>query len=258
MSGAKQKLIAWLNSQLGYHELPDNNTKYADTDVDTKLYGFDMHNAPWCDYFVDFAFIQCFGFEKGAAMTYQQPNGSALCSASAGYYKQNCAWYPTPEIGDQIFFYYSGDINHTGIVVDITSSYITTIEGNSSDSVKKNQYRLNDNSIAGYGRPKWSLVECECEESADEENDVPIQHRRTYFHLERGDGMNNPIPQVKAWQILLNAWGYGLEADGEFGDQTYASTLAWQELCKETYCGDVEVNGAVDEDDWIEIIKIPY
>lgn len=82
-------------------------------------------------------------------------------------------------------------------------------------------------------------------------------HLRSDFRIERGDGMNNPLPQVQAWQLMLNSWGYGIEADGEFGDLTYAATLAWQERCKETYGGDVEVNGVVDQDDWAEIIRIP-
>lgn len=254
MMDAKQKLLAWLYSQLGYHESGDNNTKYADADYDTRLYGFDMHGQPWCDYFVDYAFIHCFGYDIGTAMTYQHPNGSAACRISAEYYKNNKAFFNRPEVGDQIFFYSGGDINHTGIVVEVTNATVTTIEGNSSDSVKKNTYYLTDNSIAGYGRPNWSLVEDEEEPLTELGQQTNL---RTYFHLEKGDGMNDPKPQVKAWQIFLNAWGYGIEPDGEFGDLTHAATTMWQKKCKEVYGGDVEVNGIVDEDDWLEIVKVP-
>lgn len=92
-------------------------------------------------------------------------------------------------------------------------------------------------------------------------------HRRTYFHLEYGDGIKTkenpkakPSPQVKAWQNLLICWGYEKDlgksgADGEFGTLTMLATQKWQEKAK-GIGADVEVNGIVDEDDWKEIIRI--
>ena len=98
------------------------------------------------------------------------------------------------------------------------------------------------------------------DEPAEDEDPEIIHpmHRRTYFHLEYGDGIGNPKPQVKAWQNLLICWGYDLGkygADGEFGTLTMLATQKWQEKAK-GIGADVEVNGIVDEDDWKEIIEV--
>jgi hypothetical protein len=157
---AKRELCLWAEQQLGYHEGDGNNNKYADTPGLAEMYGWTPQNQPWCDVFVDSGFIGCFGLLAACAMTYQPlGNGSALCRQSAQYYKDAGAFYHTPELGDQIFFYSAGDINHTGIVVGVATGSVTTIEGNSSDMVAERVYSVSDSKIAGYGRPNWSVVE---------------------------------------------------------------------------------------------------
>jgi hypothetical protein len=97
-------------------------------------------------------------------MTYQTVGkGSALCSASASFYQKNNAFYNYPQPGDQVFFYSNGAINHTGLVESINGSEenwssFTTIEGNTNDQVDRHTYKRGDSRIAGFGRPKWSLV----------------------------------------------------------------------------------------------------
>jgi len=266
---AKQKLVDWCRSQIGYHEGYDGSNKYADGQWDVKLYGFSAGTVPWCDVFVDAAYIACFGYEDATAMTYQRPSGFAACSLSADAYKRNGAFYREPEVGDQIFFFYGGAINHTGIVVEVNGDSIVCVEGNYSDSVCRTQYKWKgDNIIAGFGRPNWAVVaepESIVSDDADDGIDDTIESeefdiihpkfRRTYLHLEYGDGMGMPIAQVRAWQALLQCWGYVLDADGEFGLDTDNATRQWQKYVKERG-GDVEVNGVVDEDDWREIINI--
>lgn len=173
---AKERWKRWLLEQVGYHEEGDNLTKYArDYDYDTRLYGFDMEGKPWCDWFSDLAYCVCFGFEIGAKMTYQWPSGSAACKTSASFYQQNDAWYHTPEVGDQVFFYYSGDINHVESVIEVNGGRFTTVGGNSSDMVKKNEYSLGDPKIAGFGRPNWyyTLKSLNKEDSKESENANP-------------------------------------------------------------------------------------
>lgn len=276
---AKQKLVDWCRSQIGYHEGYDGSNKYADGDWDTKLYGFPAGKVPWCDVFVDAAYIACFNYDPATAMTYQRPSGYAACSLSAAAYKRNGAFYMTPEVGDQIFFFYGGEINHTGIVIEVHDDIIVCVEGNFADSVCRTQYKWRekmqsnaDGNIAGFGRPNWSVV-AEPESTASDDTDDGIDDtieseefdivhptfRRTYLHLEYGDGNGNPLPQVKAWQNLLLCWGYDIGqygADGEFGLDTDNATRQWQKYVKDRG-GDVEVNGVVDEDDWIEIINLP-
>ena len=266
---AKQKLITWVRSQVGYHESWDGSNKYgSDGDWDQKLYGFEASNVAWCDVFVDYAFIHCFGYDEGTAMTYQKPAGYAACSLSADAYKRNGAFYQTPEVGDQIFFYYGNGINHTGIVVSVDGNNIQCVEGNYSDGVGLTRYQLGNSIIAGFGRPNWAVV-AEPESvnnngTFDDVDDTPtdIVHpdvRRSYMHLQYGDGMESlghiPSPQVRAWQSLLQCWGYVLDADGEFGSDTENATRQWQQKAQEIGA-DVEVNGIVDEDDWKEIIFV--
>lgn len=267
---AKQKLVDWCKSQIGYHEGYDGSNKYADGNWDVKLYGFSAINVPWCDVFVDAAYIACFGYSDATAMTYQQPSGYAACALSAEAYKRNGAFYHSPEVGDQIFFLYGGGINHTGIVVEVNGDEIVCVEGNYSDGVARTFYKWRIASqIAGFGRPNWAVVaepeSIASDDTVDADDDIvdseefDIIHpkfRRTYLRLEYGDGMGRPIAQVRAWQALLQCWGYVLDADGEFGLDTDNATRQWQKYVKERG-GDVEVNGVVDEDDWMEIINVP-
>ena len=152
---AKKKLIAVAMAEVGYHEGGNNYTKYAEDPRIAELYGWNVQNQPWCCTFVNWCFLQAFG-DIGAKMTY---GGSAACSAQADLYRKNRAFYTSrPEIGDQIFFYSNGGINHTGIVQEVNGSAIRTIEGNYSDKVSCCTYTIGNSVIAGYGRPKWSLA----------------------------------------------------------------------------------------------------
>lgn len=255
---AKQKLCKWCRNQVGYHEGLDGSNKYADGEWDMKLYGFSAVQVPWCDVFVDAAFIACFGYDKGTQMTFQKPSGFAACSLSADAYKRNGAFYTSPEEGDQIFFYYGGGINHTGIVVSVNFDTIQCVEGNYADGVSLTTYKTNNQIIAGYGRPDWAVVASDADKEEPQYDIIHPEYRRTYFHLEEGDGSITPMPQVKAWQNLLICWGFDLPqygADGGFGTETKNATIQWQKAVKEIGA-DVEVNGVVDEDDWKQIIFV--
>lgn len=259
---AKQKLVNWLNSQVGYHESWDGSNKYgADGDWDIRLYGWDASQVSWCDVFADYAYIHNFGFDLAVKMTFQEKEGSALCRRSAELYKQNGHWFKIPEVGDQIFFYYGGEINHTGIVVAVNGDNITCVEGNYSDGVGRTYYNWKiSNQIAGYGRPNWSLVQMTDEDypadipTVDDSPElVPNTDQRAYLHLSHGDGMNSPSHAVKAWQNLLLCWGFDLGrygADGEFGDMTLNATIQFQQRVG------LVPNGTVDEDSWKQAIYV--
>ena len=257
---AKQRLTNWCLSQVGYHESWDGTNKYgAESDWDTQLYGFDASKVAWCNWFTVYAFIFNFGYDLGTAMTYQVPEGSALCRRSAEFYKNNGAWYNFPELGDQVFFYYGGEINHTGIVVSVDGDKITCVEGNYSDGVGRTYYNWKiSNQIAGFGRPNWRLVlqeqgeDVEAGESDQKDDEVVIGHRG-YMHLAYGDGVNSPLPSVKAWQNLLICWGFSLApygADGEFGSLTQNATIQFQKAVG------LDPNGIVDEDSWKQAIYV--
>lgn len=239
---AKEKLIAWANSQIGYKEGANNYNKYAD--AVQKLYGWKPQNEPWCDTFVDAGFIECFGLALASKLTYQPiGKGSAACRYSAGFYSANEAFYNTPQVGDQIFFYYEGGINHTGIVTAVSGGLVYTVEGNTSDMVAKRVYATGSSVIAGYGRPDWTAVITEKEEPKETPTITGLPT------LRRGDKGE----VVRAAQFLLNGrkcscgiWG----ADGDFGNGTEAAVLAFQRR------NGIEADGIIGPATWAVLLGV--
>ena len=163
-------------------------------------------------------------------MTYQTlGSGSALCSTSASYYKAHNAYYNYPEVGDQVFFYISGGINHTGIVETVVGSgsnwtSITTIEGNSSDSVARRTYTKGNKTVAGFGRPKWSVVS---DTDKDETPIKPVDPQPISTVLRKG----SKGTEVRQLQEKLIQLGYDCGpdgADGDFGQNTYEAVKKFQ------------------------------
>lgn len=160
------KVINLAKAEVGYQEKAspgslDSKTANAGSNNYTK-YGKEMHAvypstmdypAAWCDCFVDWLFYKCFGKDKAMQM---------LCGRfddytynSVGMYKNAGRWYSSPKRGDQIFF---GGSGHTGIVTKVEGNTVYTIEGNKANAVREAKYDINNNSIIGYGRPKYELV----------------------------------------------------------------------------------------------------
>lgn len=234
---AKRKLCLWAEEQLGYHEGDGNNNKYAGTPGLAEMYGWNPQGQPWCDVFVDSGFIECFGLAAACAMTYQPMGaGSALCKQSAQYYKDVGAFYQRPEVGDQVFFYASGDINHTGIVVRVAGGSIVTVEGNSSDQVAERCYSAGDSKIAGYGRPNWAAVNLEGikDYGVGVEPGEPgiVEEQRSYAlsfpYLSKsctGDAVWVVQTLLQARNIYCGPWG----ADKDFGSDTEKAVRQFQQ-----------------------------
>ena len=173
---AIKAVVDLANAEVGYREKASNAqlddptgnagganwTKYArDLDALPNFYNGAKNGFAWCDIFVDWLFFKTFGEALGRQMLYQpEKSAGAGCLYSAGYYKQNNAFHRTnPRLGDQIFFSYSaGEYSHTGIIVDVNGNTITTVEGNTSDSVGRRTYETSNRSIAGYGTPNWEIA----------------------------------------------------------------------------------------------------
>ena len=174
---AINKVLDLAREEIGYHEKASNSqlndktansgganyTKYAEfLDSYAGFYNGPKQSFPWCDVFVDFLFVKTFGEKMGREMLCQpEKSMGAGCLYSAQYYKQAGRWHKNaPNPGDHIFFSYSaGEYSHTGIVEAVNGDTVTTIEGNTSDSVGRRTYNIANASIAGYGTPKWSLAE---------------------------------------------------------------------------------------------------
>ena len=258
---AINKLVAWCNGEVGYHEGENNWNKYAEDPLLTKLLGWKAQNEAWCDLWTDEGFIVCFGLENASKMTYQPiGKGSAACRKSAQYFKDNNAFfYRNPQVGDIIFFISAGAINHQGIVTGVSSLSVTSVEGNSSDQVSRRVRAINDVAIAGYGRPKWSVVAKEQESKPAEDSkpsaEIPVEDSKQTAKvsglpvLRRGDKGE----VVRAAQALLNVrgascgkWG----ADGDFGVATEAAVLAFQRRNK------LDADGIIGQNTWTALLGL--
>ena len=173
------QVIATAINEIGYREKASNYqlesksanagdnsyTKYANF-FDTQVPNF--YNGPkngydWCDMFVDWCMCSTFGVEKGRELLCQPlQSAGAGCIYSYGYYKAKGQVGTTPKIGAQVFFgSYEGGLYHTGLVEKFDSTYVYTIEGNTSssdsqyDSVARHTYKRVGGGIYGYGYPAY-------------------------------------------------------------------------------------------------------
>lgn len=217
---AVDKLLDWLNKQVGYKETPDNVNKYAEyLDSLEHIYNGKKNGFPWCDIFVDCGFIQCFGEADGLKMIYQPLRSlGAGAEFSAKYYKEHKAFYHTPEVGDQIFY---GNFDHTGMVVNVTGKTIVTIEGNYNNKVVKRTIKRSSSEIAGYGRPDWDIVVTEVirkytVKTGDTLSAIADKFGTTYQCLARINHISNPN---------LIYTGQVLDIDEPAGEKTYTVKL---------------------------------
>ena len=116
-------------------------------------YGFDTH-VDWCACFVSWCAEQC-GYIDGGII----PKFS-VCSDGVSWFSGNGQWQDRsyePSAGDIIFFDWDNDgvTDHVGIVEKCENGLVYTVEGNSGDACKQNQYAVGSGSIYGYGVPAY-------------------------------------------------------------------------------------------------------
>lgn len=247
------KVVAIALSQVGYKESGTNVTKYA-KDLDAiNWFNTKKQGTEWCDIFVDWCVWQASGEDKDRALKAlyepKKDNCGAGCKYSARYFRANNAWSKTARVGDQIFFGKEGSETHTGIVVAVGVSTISTVEGNKGNAVKKCSYSKNDSKIAGYGRIKY--------ESEPQPAPTPTPTPKgdkvmiELNVLKQGSKGN----EVKTLQRLLKELGYKgsdkkvLAIDGSFGSNTLYAVKAFQKASK------LEVDGSVGQKTWDKLLK---
>lgn len=216
----------------------NNYTKYAH-EIDTmypNFYNGRKNGYAYCDIFVDWCFIKAFGVEKAKELLCQPDKSSgAGCKYSMRYYRNKGQLYNSPVVGDQIFFGSGDNISHTGLVYDVDSVYVYTVEGNTSSAsgvianggaVEKKKYSLSYGNIAGYGRPKYDVPN-QTNQSNQSNNTKPTTTVVSRNYLMNGDKGN----EVKAMQEALIKLGYPcghFGADGDFGKATEVALRAFQ------------------------------
>ena len=116
-------------------------------------YGFEGR-VEWCACFVSWCADQCGYIESGIIPKF------AGCVDGANWFKGNGQWQDRnyePQAGNIIFFDWEGDgeTDHVGIVEKCENGVVFTVEGNSGDACRQNQYTVGSSSIYGYGVPAY-------------------------------------------------------------------------------------------------------
>ena len=116
-------------------------------------YGFEGR-VEWCACFVSWCADQCGYIESGIIPKF------AGCVDGANWFKGNGQWQDRnyePQAGNIIFFDWEGDgeTDHVGIVEKCKNGVVYTVEGNSGDACRQNQYTVGSSSIYGYGVPAY-------------------------------------------------------------------------------------------------------
>ena len=116
-------------------------------------YGFEGR-VEWCACFVSWCADQCGYIESGIIPKF------AGCVDGANWFKGNGQWQDRnyePQAGNIIFFDWEGDgeTDHVGIVEKCENGVVYTVEGNSGDACRQNQYTAGSSSIYGYGVPAY-------------------------------------------------------------------------------------------------------
>ena len=102
----------------------------------------------WCACFVSWCADKCGYIDSGQIPKFSSCASGASWFRSRGRLKDR-SYVPSP--GDIIFFDWGAGVHHVGIVVDVKNGRVNTIEGNSSDAVRRRSYKIGDGRIHGYG-----------------------------------------------------------------------------------------------------------
>ena len=143
--------------QIGYREQGNNRTKYGEW--------FGMNGAAWCHMFVSWCANQAGVPASVVPKTASTDSGMAWFK-NKGRFKYKGKY--TPKRGDIVYF--KTGRSHVGIVEYVSGNTLHTVEGNSSDQVKRKTYPLSEATITGYGVPNYkNLNEKESGSSNDDE-----------------------------------------------------------------------------------------
>jgi hypothetical protein len=143
-------LLAHANQMVGMNE----NTDTAAIQEVTGQSGINPAQTPWC------AAWAMNLLEDHGVMDLDGLSNRNYCPTIKSWSQGKGTWGEngqyTPKPGDAILFDWEGDgtADHIGIVEKVENGKVYTIEGNSSDSVKKNTYNLGDGRIDGYVQSK--------------------------------------------------------------------------------------------------------
>lgn len=226
VNGAKA-IVDTALSQVGTYEGSGGYSKYGDY--------FGSPYIAWCCAFVSWC-ARTTGISQDVIPT------NLSCTTMRDYYKQEGLYHLsssyggsyTPKQGDLIFFTSTSpgsrnqsNITHIGIVVDATSSYVTCVEGNCPDRVRKID-RQYTSYIAGYATPRYTGVTVNPETPTnDYKTGTYITNEVMNFRTEPGGNIITTIPANT--QLTVTA------IQGDWGKTTYNGRTGWLSLNYSTY-----------------------
>ena len=152
----KTDIIAVAKSQVGYTE-DETGTIYGAWYKKQTNSSYDFTTAPWCAMFISWCADKA-GIGSDIIPT------TSLSKYSASVFKNNGLWKDSkgyiPQIGDLIYFVYgdSDEINHMGLVIEVSDKKVTVCEGNKTSlngGVGISSYVLDNPGIKGYATPKY-------------------------------------------------------------------------------------------------------
>ena len=159
-------------------------------------------------------------------------------------FKQLGRFGSEPHEGDFVFFGYDGQPDHTGRVIAVSSTHITTVEGNINGKVVQRSWWRNAAYIYGYGYPNYD---------GEEETDMTATQRYILDAVEDTvlkQGMTEPEHLIRFAQAYLQFYGYYEGTiDGDFGYYTENAIKEWQRHDGR------EITGEIRKDDWVQIQK---
>ena len=152
-AGTADDIVAVATGEIGTRETGTNIVKYWD-----ELGYSNMQGQSWCAAFIVWCARQA-GIGSDIIPTsfscYDASNSMKNWFSNRGrYYERETI---TPQRGDLVIFKYSSGGKHIGLVTGADSSYVYTIEGNTSDgTVASKKYALSNSTIHGYCRPAYA------------------------------------------------------------------------------------------------------
>lgn len=212
--------------------------------------GYKMsYSDPWCAAFVSAAAQVC----GCTDIVYPECSCDRMIGRyqAAGHWVEDDTYVPQP--GDIIFYDWqdsgvgdcTGSADHVGLVVEVSGSTITVIEGNKADAVGYRYIEVNSRYIRGYGVPDYDHL-------GGTAATAPAYTNPTYeYSVKLGllqPGMADK--QVQTVQEILAARGYYTgDVGGIFGELTKRAVMAYQAD------HGLEPDGEVGGDTWSALLK---
>ena len=235
----RQKVAATAQKYLGCKESDGSHRKIIDCYNSHKplARGYAMkYTDAWCA-----TFVSAVSIELG--LTDIMPTECG-CPQMIALYQKLGRWQEnenyTPKPGDVIFYDWQdgtdyvatdnkGSPDHVGIVVGISGSIITVVEGNKNNTVGMRTVKINGKYIRGYGLPDYSSKSAPADKPASRGTENTAAKKKCPYaqpskNLRYGAKGNG----VKWVQWHLNQTGEKLKIDGAFGVLTKTAVLRFQ------------------------------